>query len=61
MAHPTLVTVSAAVVTIAGVGLIARSRVHYWKQWGSDLFDQFHDGVLDRLDVDLDLTELTTP
>lgn len=60
MAHPMLVTVSAAAVTLAGVGLIAHHRVHYWKQWGLDLFDQFYDTMLDRLDVDLDLTELTT-
>lgn len=58
-AHPNLITVSAAVVTLAGGWVVAHHRIGYWKQWGADLFDQFHDTMLDRLDVDL--TELTTP
>lgn len=59
-AHPTLITVSAAVVTLAGVGVIAHSRIHYWKKWGLDLFEQFHDTMLDRLDIEPDMTDLTS-
>lgn len=58
-AHPNLITVSAAVVTLAGVGVVAHHRIEYWKKWGADLFEQFHDTMIDRLDVGLDMTELT--
>lgn len=52
-----------AVASLAALGVtyaIAHRRIHYWKQWGADLFEQFHDSILDRLDVDLDMTELTS-
>lgn len=57
-AHPNLITVSAAVVTVAAGGVLARARIRYWKQWGLALFDNFADSIGDRLDVDLDLERL---
>lgn len=51
-----------AVASLAALGVtyaVARTRIRYWKRWGADLFEQFHDSILDRFDVDLDMTELT--
>lgn len=59
MTHASLLTATASVLVVAGTVVVSRSRIHYWKKWGADLFEQFHDTMIDRLDVDLDMTELT--
>jgi len=57
--HPNLITVSASAVTLAGVGLIARRRIHYWQAWARDVYDNLEGNLLDRLDVEPDMTDLT--
>jgi hypothetical protein len=45
-----------AVASLAALGVtyaIARNRVRYWRKWGADLYDQFHDTMAARLDVDM--------
>jgi len=58
--HPNLITVSASAVTLAGVGLIARHRIHYWQEWARNVYDNIEGNLLDRLDVEPDMDELTT-
>jgi hypothetical protein len=56
------VTVVTAVASLAALGVtyaVARTRVRYWRKWGTDLYDQLHDTIADRLDIDM--TELTSP
>jgi hypothetical protein len=57
MTHAPLLTATASVLLVAGTVAVARTRVRYWRKWGTDLYDQFHDTMIDRLDIDM--TELT--
>lgn len=59
MNHPLITTTGVSALLVAGTVAVARSRVRYWKQWGLALFDNFADSMTDRLDVPIDLDELT--
>lgn len=59
MTHASLLTATASVLIVAGTVAVAHTRIAYWRKWGADLFEQFHDTMADQFDVDM--TELTSP
>jgi limonene-1,2-epoxide hydrolase len=53
MTHAPLLTATASVLLVAGTVAVSRTRIRYWRKWGADLYDQFHDTMADRLDIDM--------
>lgn len=53
MTHAPLLTATASVLLVAGTVAVSRTRIRYWRKWGTDLYDQFHDTMAARLDIDM--------
>lgn len=60
MNHPHILTTTLAGLSVLAAGVIAANRIHYWQAWAANVYDNLQGNLVDRLDIEPDMTDLTS-
>jgi len=56
--HPNLIATGLTIAAVGGVSALARHRIRYWQEWARNVYDNLEGNLLDRLDVEPEMTDL---